>query len=192
MPRREPNEYRIEGETVILKSTRGKEILISRNDFETVRKWYWGIASSDSGGECLQVREYVIRRIGKTRPADPKFGRNIMLHRFIMDAPRDVVVDHINHDTLDNRRENLRLCTTAENGWNLRPFLNKHTKTSRYKGVALRKERSHCRCKWLVHVAKNGSNKRIGTFKEEYDAAQIYNFVAAELYGEFACLNEIR
>ncbi len=45
-------------------------------------------------------------------------GKNINMHRLIMSCPKELVVDHINHDTLDNRRINLRNCTARENSQN--------------------------------------------------------------------------
>jgi len=46
--------------------------------------------------------------------------RKVRLHRLIMDAPTDMVVDHINGDTLDNRKQNLKIITLAENNKNMR------------------------------------------------------------------------
>lgn len=46
--------------------------------------------------------------------------KEVYLHRYIMNPPDDMTIDHINHDPLDNRRENLRICTQAENNKNKR------------------------------------------------------------------------
>lgn len=104
-----------------------------------------------------------------------------MLHRVIMDAPRNLQVDHINHNTLDNRKENLRLCTPQENNRNLRPI----KKTSAYKGVFFCKQTN----KWSSAIQINGKTIRIGRFDSEEFAAQKYDSVARILHGEFSYLN---
>ena len=75
------------------------------------------------------------------------------LHRFLLDAPDSLMVDHINHDTLDNRLCNLRLVTNKENQWNSRA---KHT------GVCWHK-RDKC---WQARLKVDGKLKHIGNFKD--------------------------
>lgn len=82
-----------------------------------------------------------------------------MIHRWIMDAPRDKVVDHINHDTCDNRRENLRIVTHAENMQNRRP--NKHS-NSGIRGVSWKKKTG----KWDVSIWVNKRLIHIGCFSD--------------------------
>lgn len=107
------------------------------------------------------------------------------MHRVILDAPADMCVDHINGNPLDNRRENLRLCTRAEN--NRAKHRVKSGKTSRYKGVYLMKKTG----KWIAGVRAHGKYKRLGSFENEADAARAYNEAAKQYYGEFAVLNVI-
>lgn len=69
--------------------------IVDDEDFELVRKYRWG-------GSNGRARATVN-------------GRGVLLHRFLLQPPADMVVDHLNHDPLDNRRSNLRVCTQREN-----------------------------------------------------------------------------
>ena len=90
------------------------------------------------------------------------------------------LVDHINRNTLDNRRENLRACTRNESNQNRKGG----GKASPYKGV----HRSSVN-RWGAVIRANGRNTWLGTFVNEEDAARAYDRAALEAYGEFAYLN---
>lgn len=105
----------------------------------------------------------------------------VMLHRFIMDAPDGVEVDHINHDRLDNRRANLRLCTHSQNGMN--GGIRQHS--SQFRGVSWDKVNQ----KWIVHIKIGGVQCHLGRFKTEQEAADAYDKRAKEVFGDFARLN---
>ncbi len=105
------------------------------------------------------------------------------MHRQIMGAPAGMVVDHVNHKTLDNQRENLRVCTQSQNNANQR----KTRGASRFKGVAWHKRTG----KWHARIGKNGRRHHLGCFNNEALAAQAYNAAALEHFGEFALLNEV-
>lgn len=108
-------------------------------------------------------------------------GKQHKLHRLIMDNPVNVV-DHINGNTLDNRRSNLRLCSQANNSANR----NKSYKnTSGYKGV------SKARNKWAAKITKDYKVYHIGNYTTPELAALAYNKRAVELFGQFAKLNVI-
>jgi len=112
-------------------------------------------------------------------PADSKI---VQLHRLIMDAPKGLVVDHINSDGLDNRRSNLRLVTHSQNQWNRQKRKNT---TSRFVGVSFYKSRG----KWAAYI--NAAKKRIniGHFNSEIEAARAHDQAAVKYHGEFARLN---
>jgi hypothetical protein len=113
-----------------------------------------------------------------------EFGRikTMYLHREIMQAPKGLLVDHKNNDGLDNRRANLRLATHSQNGCN-RP--RKKNGSSRFKGVIFLKDRK----RWSARLKKNGKHIFLGNFKNEIDAARVYDEAAKQYHGEFACLN---
>jgi len=95
--------------------------------------------------------------------------------------------DHINHDTLDNRRCNLRICTHQQNGMNRRkrrPHAGKKC-SSRYSGVCWDKRAK----KWRAYIRHNGKRIYLGYFTSEIEAAKAYDKKAKELFGEFANLN---
>ncbi len=104
------------------------------------------------------------------------------MHRQIMAAPDHLVVDHIDHNGLNNTRANLRLCTSAQNLCNALPPANA---SSRYKGVSWEKRRKN----WRVVIQFNNKTYHLGHFKNEIEAAKAYDERAKELHGEFACLN---
>jgi hypothetical protein len=90
-------------------------------------------------------------------------------------------VDHINHNTLDNRKQNLRVCTPQQNVHNMR--LPKHN-TSGNKGVY---EMANGRIRAIIW--HNNKPKHLGYFDTKEEAAKAYNEAALKYFGEFACLN---
>jgi len=97
------------------------------------------------------------------------------MHRYLLDAPPDMQVDHINGDRLDNRRSNLRLCTSAQNQANRR---GNRSASSRYKGVVYTKQRDG----WVAAIG----GQHLGLYDLERDAALAYAAAALELHKEFA------
>lgn len=111
------------------------------------------------------------------------------LHRWVLSEPIGLLVDHINGNILDARKENLRVATHEENSYNKKKY-SKTFKgtipTSQYKGV--------CRSasgKWQAQTKHKGKSIHIGTFETEKDAALAYNEAAARLKGRFARLNDV-
>lgn len=114
----------------------------------------------------------------------------IRLHRVITDAPDNLVVDHINHNTLDNTKNNLRLASVAQNGGNRQA--NSTSKTSKYKGVKDTNCATHSRIKkWRANIQFHKKIISCGFYYTELCAALAYNKKASELFGEFACLNKL-
>ena len=82
-----------------------KEVLIDLDDIEKVKKYTW----------CLtRGRNMILYAMTKTSE-----NKNIKLHRYLMNCPNNKDIDHINHNTLDNRKFNLKVCSRAENNLNL-------------------------------------------------------------------------
>jgi hypothetical protein len=116
---------------------------------------------------------------------------NAMMHRLIMGVSKNesLVVDHINGNGLDNRRENLRLVTVAQNSMNRAPITNR---SSRFKGVSLRKPKTGIlRKPWRVQIHVEKNSVTVGYFATEEEAARAYNEAAKKYYGEFAWLNQV-
>lgn len=115
-----------------------------------------------------------------------KYARNIKsgyMHRFIMNTPINMDTDHINHDTLDNRKYNLRICSRSKN--NMNTISVDVNKKSIYKGVTWFKRD----LKWKSQIMINYKNIHIGYFTSEIEAAKAYDKKAKELFGEFALTN---
>jgi hypothetical protein len=106
----------------------------------------------------------------------------LSMHRMVVNAPKGLFVDHINHNGLDNRKANLRICTNLQNLRNKRP---KTGCTSEYKGVHWCKGRN----KFRANIYLNKKAIHLGYFHDEIAAAKAYDEKARELFGEFAYLN---
>jgi hypothetical protein len=105
------------------------------------------------------------------------------MHREILNAPAGVFVDHKDGDGLDNRKENLRIVTSAQNQQNRRKISRKTT--SKYKGVYFRRENK----KYCALICCKGKRMHLGYFDNEIDAAKAYDQAAKKFFGEFARLN---
>jgi hypothetical protein len=105
------------------------------------------------------------------------------MHRLVLGlGDNKQIVDHFDHNGLNNQKSNLRPCSNSENISNSRKII---PKTSRYKGVCWDKERN----KWLAKISINKKDIKIGRFDKEKDAARAYDEAALKYFGEFACTN---
>ena len=149
--------------------TQGKYALVDDEDYRWLNLFRWHAQRTPKGDY------YAFTTID---------GKAMQMSRLLMDTPDGMICDHSNHATLDNRRDNLRNCTNAENVRNQRP---RNNTSSKYKGVTWY-DRDR---KWLAQIMINNKQKHLGYFDNEVYAARVYNAAAQRLHGEFACLNEI-
>lgn len=149
--------------------TKGNVAIVDDEDYDEISKYKWR-----TQGDSYAARD------------EWEFGvrKQIYMHREVMEAKDKEVVDHINHNTLDNRRENLRVCAQVLNMANARI---RSDNTSGYKGVTWYKRDK----KWKAQLQYKGKNINLGTFESRHDAAKMYNFWAYDLFGEYALLNKI-
>jgi hypothetical protein len=106
------------------------------------------------------------------------------MHRLILEANNNELVDHINHDTLDNRRNNLRLCSQSQSSINRRVRVDNK---SGYVGV--RPDTRKYRKKWLAFIGLEGSHITIGNFDNKNEAAYVRDQFAMQLHNNYAVLN---
>jgi hypothetical protein len=151
--------------------TQGKYAIVDPEDFERLNKHKW-YAVRDTRTFYAHRK----KRVGKKYVS-------IGMHREILDPPGHLVVDHINHNGLDNRKANLRLATSAQNSYNRRQL--RKNKSSKYIGVSW-KERTK---KWAAIICYKRENIIIGYFKDEIQAAKAYDKAAKKYHGQFASLN---
>ena len=156
-----------------IKLTLGQYAIVDPEDYYRVNKYKW---NAYRGYSSYYSKRKVYNRKNGTE-------KTIYMHRWIMNAPNGIVVDHINHNGLDNRKANLRFATLAENSRYARKTKNKFR--SDYKGVQYIKKIR----KWRVRITFEGKTRYVGDFKDEVTAAKAYDRAAKKYFGEFACLN---
>ena len=105
------------------------------------------------------------------------------MHRWIMNAPDNLVVDHINYNGLDNRKANLRLATRRQNSLHVIRTMNPGS--SKYKGVSWHTHKK----RWGAKITTHGKTYHLGYFKNEVEAAKTYDLSARKYHGAFAALN---
>ena len=145
--------------------------LVDDADFEQLSKHKWCAVRA-------RGRWYAVRSI----PMEKGKQTTIRMHRFIMNAPRDQQVDHLDGNGLNNQRSNLRICTSAQNNRNRRKMVGT---SPVFKGVYWNKENQ----RWHAQITQNGHRHHLGYFDNEIDAAYAYDAAARKHFGEFACIN---
>ncbi len=151
----------------LIKLTFGKFAAVDTEDFNRVSQYNWCAVQDD---RCWYANTF------------KRDGTPMAMHRLILNAPKGLVVDHIDHNGLNNRKSNLRLCTNRQNQQNRRPTRGSN---SRYKGVHW----CNTHRKFRARITHNGERLHLGYFDSEIDAAKAYDKKARELFGEFAYLN---
>jgi hypothetical protein len=150
-----------------LELTWGKYAIVDAEDYEKLKDYKW---CTIQGAQTFYAKTFYLS------------GAILAMHRLILDAPKGLYVDHIDHNGLNNRKSNLRLCTNQQN---LRNKLPRPGCSSKYKGVSWSKARN----KFRANIYLNRKAIHLGYFDSEIDAAKAYDKKAHELFGEFAYLN---
>ena len=146
---------------------------VDPGDYKRLRGYEW---FARKGKNSFYARRHAAGGKGKN-------GTLVYLHQEIIKVPEGMVVDHINHDGMDNRRANLRPATHSQNLCH-RGKRSGATQ-SKYKGVYWRKKNR----KWQALITFQRKKIYLGYFRSEIDAANAYDRAARKYHGEFACLN---
>ena len=143
-----------------IKLTRGKEAIVDDADHAWLNQWKW----------CALKSKYTFYAIRAVGPRSEK--KYLYMHRVITGAPDGKVVDHDDGDGLNNRRENLKVCTQAENG------INKHRLlTSNKTGIAGLSWDAE-RMKWVAKMKRAGRYLRARYATKEQATEAISQFLA--------------
>ncbi len=140
-----------------IKLTQGKVALIDDIDFDSVSKFRW-----------YYNRGYAVRQPQMVNSI--RRGK-IALHRFILGSKESNSTDHINGNTLDNRRKNLRFVTVMQNSWN-----------NKSKGITFHKRDK----KWQARIQVDGNRIQLGYFPNKKMASISYKLATKKYYGEYA------
>ena len=150
-----------------LRITNGR-VIVDDDDYEWLKKHSWAI--NEHGYAVLVISATI--------------NSSMSMHRTIIKAHSGQIVDHVNGNKLDNRKENLRFCTTQQNQYNR--GVNKNNKTG-YKGV-----HNTPSGKFVALIKIDKKVKSLGTYPTAIEAAKVYNKYAIKYHGDFARLNNIQ
>lgn len=147
--------------------SRGMKALVDDEDFDKINAFKWYVGSEGYPQRSIFSQKTVQR-----------------MHVLIMLTPKGMVTDHVNGIKTDNRKENLRVCTQAQNTRNSK--VRKSNKSG-YKGVV--KQENQTNRPYSTYIRSGKIHILIGSYKTPEDAARAYDLEAIKMHGEFACVN---
>src|SRR6266508_3911655 len=154
---------------VFIPLTQGKTTIIDFEDFDKVRGYKWCILA----GTRTSYAKRAVCINGRTK--------TILMHREILGLTSlNQFVDHIDGNGLNNQRENLRIASKRENGWNQTHKMK--ACSSKFKGVCWHKTAK----KWESYINVHRHKINLGLFNSENEAAEAYITAAKTYFGEFA------
>lgn len=156
----------------LLRMSQPRYAKVDPADYKRLRKYEWFATKKRNR---FYVRRHAAAGKGKEKL--------IYLHQEVIEVPDGMVIDHINHDGMDNRRANLRPATHSQNMCHIRK--RPGTKHSKFKGVCWKKKNR----KWEAAIGFQKKRIHLGYFCSEIEAARAYDEAAKKYHGEFACLN---
>jgi len=155
-----------------IKLTQDKFAIVDPEDFETLNQFKWCAAKDYDTYYAIRFARTVNNK--KT---------TVKMHRQIMNAKRTDIVDHHNHEGLDNRKHNLSIVTASQNNANSKRGINRGS--SKYKGVCRDKSSG----KWRAGISYQGKHIHLGMFDDKIEAAKAYDEAAKRYHGEYAVVN---
>jgi len=152
-----------------IKLTRGLTAKVDDEDYDYLMQWKWFAGRTTH-------KFFTVARTDRTNGIQ----RKVTMARLIMNTPMNMVCDHVNHDTLDNRKSNLRNCTRSQNSMNRTPIGR-----SKYLGVSkCNKSR-----KYMAQIKVAKKTIILGLYYNQWAAAIAYDNAAKVYHKEFANLN---
>jgi hypothetical protein len=149
-----------------IKLTQNKTAIVDDDDYKRLSKYKWRALQAYSG------LWYAVRSEGK---------KNFYMHRDILNPKKGKMVDHINHNGLDNRKENIRICTSMQNTHNARLKPN----TTGYRGVHYAYTKKNGQVRYYATLTNNRIIYYLGIFDSPEEASNAYNEKALELREEY-------
>lgn len=153
--------------------TRGLFAVVDEADFAALNRFRWHAVPKSTGKTGVG---WYAKRMGRKGTDEP---RNVYMHRAITGVGASQEVDHRDGDGLNNRRQNLRPASRAQNCANTR------RPTASFRGVSWDK----AGCKWRASIQVSGRRYGLGAYKDPVDAALAYDEAARRLWAEFAVVN---
>lgn len=156
-----PNKYEINGDIIVIKTNTNQDIIIDKEDYKKICSYHWYIDNHGYAVTSNTSCEY-----------------NLM-HRLILLADDNVVIDHRDGNPLNNTKNNLRICTQAENNYNksMQPF-----NTSGVTGVSYDQSRN----KWTAQIGYKGKIIHLGRFTNFNDAVKARKEAEEKYFGEYS------
>ena len=165
------NTYTIDGDITWIELTQGKYGIIDTEDIHLTWPYRWSAFRSRKTFYVTRTEHIKYKSI------------TIRLHREILKSPKNHLTDHKNHNGLDNRKLNLRMCTIKQNSQHRQKTSD--DEFSPYVGVY--KVHVHRPpYKWIASINPNGKKVHLGTYDTIEEAVNIRNAAAKKYFGEFA------
>jgi len=158
----------------LISLTQGQFAIVDAGDYEALSAFKWFAIFNP------HTHSFYAKRSGPHQSGKQK---GIWMARVILGAKPGEIVDHVNRDTLDNRRANLRIVTARQNSWNRRLLTTRNK--SGYRGVSWYSRHK----KWVAQIRVNSRRIHLGYFISPESAAAAYDRVARELHEGFTPLN---
>ena len=163
------NKYEFADEYVIgYTSNTNKQFIFDVDDYEKVSKYHWYEETN-----------------GYIRSSGQKKEDKVLLHRLVMGFPEDIVIDHINHNTFNNKKSNLRIATTSQNAMNR---IKSSNNTSGMSGVVWVKSRN----KWKSQIKFNNQLIFLGEYDRFEDAEKRRKQAEEKYFGEYSYDNSMQ
>ena len=152
--------------------TQGKYAIVDDEDFEYLNQWKWRVGTSG----------YATRTVQGKNDLGARVSRSLIMHRVIMNAKKGEFIDHVDTDRLNNRKNNLRFCSSSQNSMNR----SKKSK-SKFKGVSWHKRDK----RWRAEIKVDGIRIHLGYYVNAIEAVSAYDQAAKKYFGEFAKTNNL-
>lgn len=153
-----------------IKLTQNKYAIVDDEDYDFLNQWKW-CALKQQDGKFYAVRTAIVKN--RNNESTPK---RIAMHRLVNNTPDKLYTDHINGDTLDNRKCNLRSCTNSENQFNRGKSSNN---SSGFRGV----DRAYGKFRATIQI--DGNRLYLGSYNTASEAGLAYQKAALKYHNQY-------